>query len=47
MDSVQGGLTSRGYRPGPLIMHPSGIADVHSKNTVPHLHKLLLDVLGD
>ena len=46
MDSVQRGLTSRGYRRGPLIMHPSGIADVHSENTAPHLHSLLLDALG-
>ena len=47
MDSVQRGLTSRGHRPGALIIHPSGIADVHSENTVPHLHGLLLDALGD
>ena len=47
MDSVQRGPASRGYRPGPLIMHPSGIAEVHSENTVPGLHHLLLDALGN
>ena len=47
MVSVQQGPSSRGYRPGPLIMHPRHIADVHSENTVPHLDILLLDVLGD
>ena len=47
MDSVQRGPTSRGDRSGPMIMHPSGTADVHSGNTVPHLHRLLLDALGD
>ena len=28
-------------------MHASGISDVHSENTIPHLHRLLLDALGD
>ncbi len=41
MDSVQRGMNSRGYTPGPLIVNPSGVADVHSENTVPHLHGLL------
>ena len=47
MDSVQRGVSSRGYRPGPLIVDPSGVADVHSENTVPHLHGLLREALGD
>ena len=47
MDSVQRGVASRGYQPGPLIVDPSGIAGVHAENAVPHLHRLLLDALGD
>ena len=45
MESVQKGAASRGYRPGPLIVNPSGVADVHSENTVAHLQRLLLDAL--
>ena len=47
MDSVQRGVASRGYQPGPLIVDPSGTADVHAENAVPHLQTLLLDALGD
>ena len=47
MDSVQRGVASRGYQPGPLIVDPTGIADVHAENAVPHLQALLLDALGD
>ena len=47
MESVQRGLTSRGYRPGSLIMNSSGIADVHSENTVRRLRRLLLHALSD
>ena len=47
VESVQRGVSSRGYRPGPLIMDPSGICDVHSENSVRHLQGLLLAVLGD
>ena len=47
MDSVQRGVRSRGYSPGPLITDPSGIASVHSEDTVPHLHRLLLEALDD
>ncbi len=47
VESVQRGLSSRGYRPGPLIMDPSGECDVHSENSVGHLQRLLLDSLGD
>ena len=43
--------TARPDRPrlptGTLVMHPSGIADIHSENTIPHLHRLLLDALSD
>ncbi len=47
MASVQRGVASRGYVPGPLIVDPSGTADVHAENAVPHLHSLLLAALGD
>jgi phenylpropionate dioxygenase-like ring-hydroxylating dioxygenase large terminal subunit len=47
MSSVQRGVASRGFRPGPLIVDPSGVADVHSENTVPHLHQLLRVALAD
>ena len=40
MDSVQRGVSSRGYRPGPIINDPSGVATVHSENSVSHLHGL-------
>ena len=46
MDSVQQGLASRCHRPEPLVMHPSGIADVRSEHTVAHLHNVLLDALS-
>ena len=45
MESVQRGIKSRGYRPGPLILDPSGVADIHSENTVAHLQRLVLDHL--
>ena len=45
MESVQLGVSSRGYRPGPLIVDPSGTADTHAENAVAHLHTLLLDAL--
>jgi len=47
MDSVQQGVRSRGYRPGPLITDPSGVASVHSEDTVPHLHGILREALAD
>ena len=47
VEAVQRGVSSRGYRPGPLIMDPSGVCDVHSENSVRHLQGLLLDALGD
>ena len=47
VESVQRGVRSRGYRPGPLIEHPSGVCDVHSENSVSHLQDLLLEGLGE
>ena len=47
VESVQRGMSSRGYRPGPLTMDPSGECDVHSENSVHHLQGLLLASLGD
>ena len=47
VESVQRGISSRGYRPGPLIEDPSGVCDVHSENSVRHLQDLLLAALGE
>ncbi len=47
VESVQRGVSSRGYRPGPLILDPSGCCDVHSENSVQHLQGLLLASLND
>ncbi len=47
VESVQRGLASRGYSPGPLIEDPSGVCGVHSENTVRHLQTLLQESLGD
>ncbi len=47
MESVQHNMSSRGYRPGPLVVDPSGTADVHHENAVPHLQMLALRALGD
>lgn len=47
MDSVQRGVSSRGYRPGPLIESPDGVATVHTEDSVPHLHRLLRAALGE
>ena len=47
VESVQRGVASRGYRPGPLIEDPSGVCGVHSENSVRHLQELLLASLGD
>ncbi len=40
MESCQRGMHSRGYRPGPLIVDPSGTASTQYENAVPHLHRL-------
>ena len=47
VESVQRGVASRGYTPGPLIEDPSGVCGVHSENSVRHLQDLLLADLGD
>ena len=47
VESVQRGVASRGYRPGPLIEDPSGVCGVHSENSVRHLQELLLASLDD
>ena len=41
VESVQRGVASRGYKPGPLIEDPSGVCGVHSENSVRHLQDLL------
>ena len=46
IDSVQRGLRSRGYQPGPLILDPSGVATSRSENTAYELKKLVLDAIG-
>ena len=46
VESVQRGVASRGYTPGPLIEDPSGVCGVHSENSVRHLQNLLLASLG-
>jgi hypothetical protein len=38
--SVQRGMRSRGYRPGPLVLDPSGVADTATENPVLHLQQL-------
>ena len=45
MESVQHNMSSRGYRPGPLVVDTGGTADVHHENAVPHLQALALDAL--
>ena len=47
MESVQRGMSSRGYTPGPLITRPDGIATTMSEDTVPHIHSLVRAALGD
>ena len=47
LESVQRGMSSRGYTPGPLITRPDGIATTMSEDTVPHIHSLVRAALGD
>ncbi|MDJ0770427.1 MAG: aromatic ring-hydroxylating dioxygenase subunit alpha [Ilumatobacter sp.] len=47
MESVHRNMSSRGYRPGPLMVDPSGTADVQHENAVPHLQHLALRALGE
>lgn len=46
IDSVQRGMKSRGYRPGPLVLDPSGVATTLSENTAFELKKLVLAALA-
>lgn len=46
IDSVQRGLRSRGYQPGPLVLDPSGVATTSSENTAFEIKKLVLEALG-
>lgn len=45
IDSVQRGMKSRGYQPGPLVLDPSGVATTLSENTAFELKKLVLEAL--
>ncbi len=45
IDSVQRGLKNRGYRAGPLVLDPSGVATTKSENTAYELKKLVLYAL--
>ena len=47
VESVQRGMASRGYRPGPLICDPSGVGTVHSEDSVAHLGALAMTALGE
>ncbi len=47
IDSVQRGMRSRGYSPGPLVLDPSGVATTLSENTAFELKKLVLEALGE
>ena len=47
VESVQRGMSSRGYRPGPLVCEPSGVGTVHSEDSVAHLGQLAVTALGD
>lgn len=46
MESVQRNMGSRGYVPGPLMIDPSGTADVHHENAVAHLQTLAMQALA-
>ena len=43
VESVQRGLGSRGYRPGPLVIDPCG--GVNSEHPVMHLQKWMRDAI--
>jgi len=45
INSVQRGLKSRGYQPGPLVLDPSGVSTTSSENTAFELKKLVLGAL--
>ncbi len=43
VESVQRGLKSRGYKPGPLVLDPK--SGVNSEHSIKHLHKWIKDSL--
>ena len=45
VESVQRGLGSRGYRPGPLVIDPA--CGVNSEHSVAVLHGWMREALGD
>ena len=45
VESVQRGLRSRGYKPGPLVIDPAG--GVNSEHSVACLHEWLREALGE
>lgn len=47
IDSVQRGMKSRGYKPGPLVLDPSGVATTLSENTAFELKRLVLKSLNE
>jgi len=44
VESVQRGLNSRGYRPGPLVIDPAG--GVNSEHSIEVLHQWMRDGLN-
>ena len=45
VESVQRGLASRGYRPGPLVIDPA--FGVNSEHSIKALHDWVREALGD
>jgi phenylpropionate dioxygenase-like ring-hydroxylating dioxygenase large terminal subunit len=44
VESVQRGLTSRGYRPGPLVIDPHG--GVNSEHPIMHLQRWIREAVA-
>ena len=44
VESVQKGMQSRGYRPGPLVIDPKG--GVNSEHPVMHLQRWMREAIG-
>ena len=47
VNSVQRGLNSRGYKPGPIVMNPEGFATTQSENATYAIKELVLEALGE
>jgi len=45
VNSVQRGLNSRGYKPGPIVMNPEGFATTQSENATYAIKELVLKAL--